>query len=94
MLGVIDRLVVAPGKVLAADFKSNRLVPASPEAVPEGLLRQMGAYRAALAQVFPGREIATALVFTQTAARIDLPARLTMPALERALAMPGAPAPG
>ncbi len=94
MLGVIDRLVVAPGKVLAADFKSNRLVPPSPEAVPEGLLRQMGAYRAALAQVFPGREIATALVFTQTAARIDLPAHLTMPALERALATAGAPAPG
>ncbi len=31
-----------------------------PEACPEGLLRQMGAYALALAQVYPGRRIETA----------------------------------
>ena len=40
----------APDRVLAVDFKSHRAVPAAPEAVPEGILRQMGAYRAALAR--------------------------------------------
>ena len=55
ILGRIDRLLVEPGRVLAVDFKSHQAVPATPEAVPEGILRQMGAYQAALAAVFPGR---------------------------------------
>ena len=49
ILGRIDRLVVEPARVLAVDFKSHQAVPATPEAVPEGILRQMGAYHAALA---------------------------------------------
>ncbi len=35
-----------------------------PDAVPEGILRQMAAYRAALAAVFPGRRIETAVLWT------------------------------
>jgi len=73
ILGTIDRLVIAPDRVLAADFKSNRVVPATPEAVPEGLLRQMGAYDAALAAAFPGRRIETALVWTGPARLMRLP---------------------
>ena len=53
-LGSIDRLVVTHDRVLAVDFKSNRLVPDRAEEVPEGILRQMGAYAALLAQVYPG----------------------------------------
>jgi len=82
--GAIDRLVVEPGRVLAADFKTNAQVPARAEDVPEGLLRQMGAYAAALAPLYPGRRIETALVWTATASLMVLPPALTRDALARA----------
>ncbi|MBD3765681.1 MAG: double-strand break repair helicase AddA, partial [Rhodobacterales bacterium] len=83
-LGVIDRLVVGPDRVLAVDIKSNRLVPDRPETVPEGLLRQMGAYAALLAPLFPGRQIDTALLWTATPRLMPLPGALVMAALQRA----------
>jgi ATP-dependent helicase/nuclease subunit A len=83
-LGTIDRLVVGPDRVLAVDYKSNRLVPQSPEAVPEGLLRQMGAYAALLAQIYPDREIEVAILWTATARLMPLPRVLVMAALQRA----------
>jgi ATP-dependent helicase/nuclease subunit A len=82
--GVIDRLLVRSDQVLAVDFKSNAVVPARPEDVPEGLLRQMGAYAAALAPLYPGRKIGTALLWTRSATLMPLPAALTAAALERA----------
>jgi ATP-dependent helicase/nuclease subunit A len=83
-LGTIDRLVVGPDRVLAVDYKSNRLVPQSPEAVPEGLLRQMGAYAALLTQIYPDREIEVAILWTATARLMPLPRVLVMAALQRA----------
>ena len=67
LIGTIDRLIVGPERVLAVDYKSNRLVPQTAAEVPEGLLRQMAAYRAALSQVFPDRQIDTALLWTRGA---------------------------
>ena len=67
MVGAIDRLIIRPDCVLAVDFKSNQIVPSRPEETPEGLLRQMRAYREALQQVYPGRSIETALLWTSTA---------------------------
>lgn len=64
MWGIVDRLLVAPDRVLAVDFKSNRQVPATEAEVPEGLLRQMGAYAHLLAAIYPGRRIETALLWT------------------------------
>ncbi len=84
MLGTVDRLVIGPDRVLAVDFKSNRLVPSSAQEVPEGLLRQMGAYRAALAQVWPGRAVDCALLWTRSAALMPLPGPLLEAALSRA----------
>ncbi|SDH36200.1 double-strand break repair helicase AddA [Alloyangia pacifica] len=81
--GVIDRLLVTPEKIVALDFKSNRTVPATPAEVPEGLLRQMGAYAAALTQVFPGRSIETGLVWTATQELMVLPHDLVSAALSR-----------
>ncbi|MEQ8291760.1 MAG: double-strand break repair helicase AddA [Roseovarius sp.] len=71
--GIIDRLIVTPTNVTAIDYKTNAIVPATPEACPEGLLRQMGAYAHALAQLYPDREIGTALLWTQTAQLMHLP---------------------
>jgi ATP-dependent helicase/nuclease subunit A len=82
--GVIDRLILAPDRVLAVDFKTNATLPERPEDVPEGLLRQMGAYAHALAQVYPDREIATALLWTRTATLMALPHALVTAALDRA----------
>jgi ATP-dependent helicase/nuclease subunit A len=84
ILGRIDRLVVGPDRVLAVDFKSHQAVPATPEAVPEGILRQMGAYHAALALVWPGRRVETAILWTRTALLMPLPAPLVAAALARA----------
>ncbi|EAR53024.1 ATP-dependent DNA helicase, UvrD/Rep family protein [Oceanicola granulosus HTCC2516] len=81
--GTIDLLI--PGEPLRViDFKTNRLVPKTPEEVPEGLLRQMGAYAAALGQIYPGRAIETAILWTSTAELMPLPHSLVIAALLRA----------
>ena len=62
--GIIDRLVVSGDRVLAVDYKTNSDVPETAEDIPDGLLRQMGAYAAALEKVYPGREISMAILWT------------------------------
>jgi ATP-dependent helicase/nuclease subunit A len=59
-------------------------VPPSPGATPEAILRQMGAYAAALAPVWPGRRIETAVLWTRTRTLALLPPALTAAALARA----------
>ncbi len=71
--GVIDRLIVTPDAVTAVDFKTNMTVPEHPQLVPDGLLRQMGAYAHALAQIYPGKRIETAILWTRTAQLMPLP---------------------
>jgi len=90
--GVLDRVLVGPDRVLAVDLKTNRTVPDAPEAVPEGLLRQMGAYAHLLAGLHPGRRIETALLWTATGRLMPLPPALTAAALARATADAGADA--
>ena len=84
ILGRLDRLLVSGERVLAVDFKSNRAVPLRPEEVPEGILRQMGAYRAALRRTFPGRSVGTAILWTHAARLMPLPDDLVDAALARA----------
>lgn len=67
LFGTIDRLILHPDHVLAVDYKSNLLVPDRPENVPDGLLRQMAAYRVALQQIYPGKRIDTAILWTRAA---------------------------
>jgi ATP-dependent helicase/nuclease subunit A len=62
--GRIDRLVVLPDRVLVADFKTNRPSPARIEDCDPAYLRQMAIYVAVLGEVFPGRAIEAALVWT------------------------------
>ncbi|MBY6113963.1 double-strand break repair helicase AddA [Mameliella alba] len=82
--GIIDRLLIQADRIIAVDFKSNRTVPGSVEQVPDGLLRQMGAYAAALAQVYPDKRVETALVWTASAHYMPLPHDLVTQALGRA----------
>ena len=64
MLGRIDRLVIGSGRVLVVDFKTDASPPASPEAVPENYLFQLGCYRAALAALYPERAVEAAILWT------------------------------
>ena len=91
--GVIDRLIIGDAEILAVDFKSNAVVPGSPETCPDGLLRQMGAYHSALSQVFPGKTIRTALLWTREAKLMYLPHDIVSAAL-RNTQMLDAPPPG
>jgi ATP-dependent helicase/nuclease subunit A len=79
--GTIDRLIVGPERVLAIDYKSNATVPETPGEVPEGILRQMGAYAALLAQIYPERQIETAILWTRTGQLMALPPEMVRHAL-------------
>jgi len=82
--GTIDRLIVTDESVLAVDYKSNAVVPETPGAVPEGVLRQMGAYDAALRLIYPNHRIETAILWTETALLMPLPHDIVRAAWERA----------
>ncbi len=71
--GRIDRLAVGADEVLAVDFKTNRPPPAHVEAVSPVYLAQMALYRAALAKIFPGKRIVSALVWTEGPRLMPLP---------------------
>jgi ATP-dependent helicase/nuclease subunit A len=80
--GTIDRLAILPDRILAVDYKTNRVVPSAPEFVPDGLLRQMGAYAEMLATIYPGRKIETAIFWTRTARMMPLPHDMVRQALQ------------
>jgi ATP-dependent helicase/nuclease subunit A len=69
--GTVDRLLVTPGRILVADFKTGRAVPPAAEDIPVPHLRQMAAYRAALRVIFPDVPVEAALLYT-TGPRLHL----------------------
>lgn len=62
--GTVDRLIVRDDIVRVVDFKTGRRVPGGLQDLPDYHLRQMAAYSAALAAIFPGRRIEAALLYT------------------------------
>ena len=82
--GSIDRLIVTPDRITIVDFKSNTVVPKSADQVPEGILRQMGAYVAALRQVYPGRSVQPFILWTRSAQLMPLAPDIMSAALDRA----------
>lgn len=73
IVGQVDRMVVLKDRVLVCDFKTNRRTPASVENTPVLYLRQMAAYRALLRQLYPGRDVACSLVWTESPEAVWLP---------------------
>lgn len=71
--GTVDRLAVTDAAVLVADYKTNRPPPERVEDVAALYLRQMAAYRAVLRDVFPGRPVRCALVWTYAGRLMPLP---------------------
>jgi ATP-dependent helicase/nuclease subunit A len=74
--GRIDRLVVLADRVLVADFKTNRPAPARIEDADPAYLRQMAIYAAVLADIFPGRRIEAALIWTDGPRLMPVPEKL------------------
>lgn len=81
--GTVDLLTIAPDHVRIVDYKTNATVPDAPDKVPEGILRQMGAYADILGQVYPDRRIEAAIFWTATGRFMPLPTDILRAALAR-----------
>ena len=71
--GQIDRLVVTETEVLIVDFKTNQQPPSDLAEVPPAYVRQLALYRAVLGQLYPGRAVRAALLWTETPEFMELP---------------------
>ena len=74
--GWIDRLAVGEETVQLVEFKTDRDPPATPGDTPRGYLRQIAAYRALLAEIYPGRRIECTLVWTVGPVAMAVPGEL------------------
>jgi ATP-dependent helicase/nuclease subunit A len=72
--GQIDRLLVGGEEVFIADYKSNASPPASPDRVAPAYLYQLAAYRLAVREIFAGKRVTAAILWT------NIPAMMTIPA--------------
>jgi ATP-dependent helicase/nuclease subunit A len=76
LVGQIDRLAVTDHEVLIVDYKTDRLVPDTPGEVSPAYLAQIAAYQALARQVWPGRAVRVALLWTAGPTLMELPASL------------------
>jgi ATP-dependent helicase/nuclease subunit A len=74
--GRIDRLLVEPNRVLVVDFKTNRPAPDRIEDADRAYLTQMAIYVAVLAEVFPGRAVEAAIVWTDGPKLMPIPEKI------------------
>lgn len=81
--GRVDRLVVDETRVLVVDYKTNRPSPDRIEDADPAYLAQMAVYVAVLREVFPGRAIEAALVWTDGPKLMPVPEKVMADALAR-----------
>ena len=62
--GQVDRLVVGDDRVMVIDYKTNRRAPRDEAGVAPVYVAQMAAYKAVLSQIYPGKTISCALLWT------------------------------
>ena len=62
--GQIDRIAVTDDEVLVIDYKTLRPAPASELEVPAIYLDQLAAYVAAIREIYPGKRVRAALLWT------------------------------
>ncbi|MEA4836685.1 MAG: double-strand break repair helicase AddA [Rhodospirillaceae bacterium] len=74
--GQIDRLAVREDEVLLVDYKTNRSPPLDVAGVAPLYLRQLAAYRALLAAIYPGRRIRAAFLWTDEPRLMPVEGRL------------------
>jgi ATP-dependent helicase/nuclease subunit A len=88
LAGQADRLAVTPEAVLIADYKSNRPAPQSLEEALSrhgSYVKQLALYRSVLMRLYPDRPVRAALVWTDNATLMEIPAKTLDLALNSAL---------
>ncbi len=73
VLGRIDRIVVNPTSVLLVDFKSDADPTMEPDRVKPAYLQQLGLYALVAGQLFPGRQVEAAILWTSLESLLKLP---------------------
>ncbi|ODT74688.1 MAG: double-strand break repair helicase AddA [Pelagibacterium sp. SCN 64-44] len=71
--GRIDRLVVDDSSVLVVDYKSDATAPQRVADVPGNYLTQLGLYALVAGQLFPGRALHAAILWTELESLMNLP---------------------
>ena len=73
LAGRIDRLVVEPRRVLVVDFKSDATATPDPKSVPPAYRMQLSIYALVATQLFPGRQVDAAILWTSLESLLELP---------------------
>jgi len=71
--GQVDRLLVTDEEVMVIDYKTNRPPPETADEIAPLYLRQMAAYRAALALIYPDRPVRCLLLWTDGPRAMAIP---------------------
>ena len=74
LAGRIDRLVVTADRVLVVDFKSDADPAKDVAEVRPAYLTQLGLYALVAGQLFPGRQVEAAILWTSLESLLKLPA--------------------
>lgn len=74
--GQIDRLAVTAGEIFIVDYKTNRPPPKHVEDVAPAYIAQLAAYRALLQEIYPGRKMRAALLWTFEARLTEIPSEM------------------
>ncbi|WP_423415397.1 double-strand break repair helicase AddA [Hyphomicrobium sp. B1] len=72
--GQIDRIAITEQEVLIVDYKTNRPPPAEVHLVADAYLYQLAAYRLALHEIYPGKTVRAALLWTDGPRLMEIPA--------------------
>ncbi len=70
--GQIDRLADLGEKILVVDFKTNRSPPLNVDDVATAYLFQLAAYRLALREIYPGKQLSAAILWTRSAQLMEV----------------------
>jgi ATP-dependent helicase/nuclease subunit A len=76
LTGQIDRLLVRETDCVILDYKSNRPPPLQAAQVAGAYLRQLAAYRAAIAVIYPEKSISCKILWSAVPVLMDIPDRL------------------
>ena len=76
LTGRIDRLVVDDSAVLVVDYKSDAAAPRRIADVPGNYLTQLALYALVAGQLFPGRKVSAAILWTELESLMNLPPEL------------------
>ena len=81
--GQIDRLVVTDTEAVIVDYKTNRPPPRDVAQVADAYLFQLAAYVLALREIYPGKAVRAALLWTDGPRLMPIPANVIDDAIRR-----------